>query len=99
MYRQLGLSPPPANNKVTGPEGGLYEGWMRLSSGRLKVFNTLANWLTEFRIYRRDEKGKVVKETDHLMDATRYLVMSGISLARQKPYSDWAPSLKRSKHT
>jgi hypothetical protein len=32
----------------------------------------LQNWLSEFRIYRRDEKGKIVKQNDHLMDATRY---------------------------
>ncbi len=25
-------------------------------------------------MYRRDEKGRIVKENDHIMDATRYLV-------------------------
>jgi len=33
-----------------------------------------------------------------LMDATRYLIMSGTGVARQKPYSDWAPSKKGSRH-
>jgi hypothetical protein len=47
--------------------------WNRLSTGRLKVFKTLGAWFEEFRLYRRDQKGHVVKENDHLMDATRYL--------------------------
>jgi hypothetical protein len=62
-------------------ETGIYDVWQRLSSGRLKVFRGMKNWLSEFRLYRRDDKGRVVKDNDHLMDATRYLVMSGISRA------------------
>jgi hypothetical protein len=42
---------------------------IRIYTGRLKVFSTLGNWLVEFRIYRRDEKNRVVKKGDHLMDA------------------------------
>jgi septation ring formation regulator EzrA len=37
----------------------------------------LHNWRSEFRKYHRDEKGKIVKAHDHLMDATRYLIVSG----------------------
>jgi hypothetical protein len=72
----------PANNAV---EAGIYEVWTRLSTGRLKVFSTLANWLAEYRIYRRNEKGAVIKEGDHLMDATRYLCMSGLDIAEFRP--------------
>ena len=64
------------------------EVWQRLSSGRLKVFDSLRNWLGEFRIYRRDEKGKVVKKNDHLMDATRYLCLSGLKIAEVMPDED-----------
>lgn len=71
-YRDLGLKIETANNAV---ESGLLEVWQRMSSGRLRVFRSLGDWLAEFRIYQRDEKGKVVKGFDHLMDATRYLVM------------------------
>lgn len=71
-YRQLGLKLHPAINAV---EAGLYDVWERLSTGRLKVFNTLQNWQAEYRLYRRDEDGDIVREFDHLMDATRYLVM------------------------
>ncbi len=30
----------------------------------------------ELRVYRRNDKGKVVKERDHLMDAMRYYVLA-----------------------
>lgn len=69
-YRALGLNISMADN---GVESGLYSVWNRMSTGRLKVFRTMQNWLQEFRLYRRDEKGNVVKANDHLMDATRYL--------------------------
>ena len=81
-YRDLGLDLLPADNAV---ETGLYGVWQRLSGGRLKVFSTLQNWLSEYRLYRRDDKGRVVKERDHLMDCTRYLVMSGLQRACVKP--------------
>ena len=28
-------------------------------------------------MYRRDQAGRIVKEFDHLLDAMRYLIMSG----------------------
>jgi hypothetical protein len=57
-------------------EAGLFEVWQRLTTGRLKLFTSLAKTAAEIRLYRRDEHGKVVKENDHLMDALRYLVMT-----------------------
>ena len=84
-YIDLGLDLDVAFN---GVESGIYQVWMRLSTGRLKVFSSCQNWLTEFRLYRRDEKGQIVKANDHLMDATRYLVMSGLERARTKPFED-----------
>jgi phage terminase large subunit-like protein len=82
MYKDLGLDLEIADNSV---ETGIYEVWTRLSTGRLKVFRSLTNWLSEFRLYRRDEKGRIVKANDHLQDATRYLVVSGIARAKTKP--------------
>jgi phage terminase large subunit-like protein len=78
MYRKHGLDITLANNAV---ESGLYSVWQMMSENRIKVFAGLRNWLNEFRLYRRDEKGRVVKDNDHLMDATRYLVVSGLSRA------------------
>lgn len=82
QYKDLGLNLEFAFN---GVESGLYEVWQRLSTGRLKVFRSLSNWLMEYRLYRRDEKGQVVKTNDHIMDATRYLIMSGLERAITKP--------------
>lgn len=79
IYTDLGLDLTAADNSR---ESGIYAVHQRLATGRLKVFRTLRSWLGEFRIYRRDEKGQIVKENDHLMDATRYLVVSGIDIAR-----------------
>jgi phage terminase large subunit-like protein len=81
-YIDLGLNLEFAFN---GVESGIYEVWQRLSSGRLKVFRSCQSWISEFRLYRRDEKGNIVKVNDHLMDATRYLVMSGLARATTKP--------------
>ena len=76
IYRKLGLHLSPAENAV---EAGITEVWNLLVSGRLKVMQSLSNWLREFRKYHRDDKGsgKIVKRDDHLMDATRYLIISG----------------------
>jgi len=89
-YRSLGLSLTPADNAV---ESGLYEVWQRLSSGRLKVFRSCQQWRQEYRMYRRDDKGRIVKDNDHLMDATRYAIMSGLRIASTGiPQDDYSPA-------
>jgi hypothetical protein len=70
---------------INSREAGIQAVWERLSVGKLKVFKTLGNWRAEQRFYRRDEKGKIVKENDHLMDATRYLIISGLKRAKVRP--------------
>lgn len=82
LYQAQGLHIHPADNAV---EAGLYDVWERLSTGRLKVFKSLQQWRREHMFYRRDDKGAIVKKDDHLMDATRYLIMSGLKVARVKP--------------
>jgi hypothetical protein len=47
----------------------LYQVWQLMSAG--KVFASLGNWLSEFRMYQRDSEGRIVNQNDHLMDATR----------------------------
>ena len=81
LYEDEGLILNRANKAV---EAGLMEVLDRLSTGRLRVFSTLHHWIGEYRLYRRDERGRVVKENDHLMDATRYLAM-GLSFAERRP--------------
>jgi|SRR5438309_3296974 len=81
LYRRFGLKLQPAVNAV---EAGIYATWQMMSSGKLKVFASLGNWLQEFRLYARDKDGKVIKANDHLMDATRYLIVSGLSLMQNQ---------------
>lgn len=59
----------------TSVEAGLLEMLQRMESGRFKVFSTIEDWLSEFRIYRRDENGKVVKLIDDAISASRYAMM------------------------
>lgn len=68
-YINLGLKVVPADNAL---EAGILDMFLRLSTGRLKVFASCVNWLMEYRIYRRDKNGRVVRAHNHLMDATRY---------------------------
>ncbi|MFA6204388.1 MAG: terminase family protein [Gallionella sp.] len=70
-YKDLGLHLAIA---VNGVESGIYDVWQRLSSGRLKVFASLSSFFQEYRLYRRNEKGHIIKENDHLMDCARYIV-------------------------
>lgn len=81
-YIDLGLDITTAFN---GTESGIYQVWQRLSTGKLKIFKSCVNTQKEFRLYRRDEKGKIVKENDHLMDCLRYGIMSGLERAMTKP--------------
>ena len=86
-YRAAGLKLSLANNAV---EAGLTACYDRMTTGRLKVFSTLANFRWEFNIYRRivnkaTGRSMIVKKADHLMDAMRYLVMSGLAIARVRP--------------
>lgn len=81
MYSDLGLWLIEADNSV---ESGLQYIWEKLSTQRIKVFSTLKNFWAEYRLYRRDEKGRIVKENDHLMDCLRYLA-SRENMAIRKP--------------
>ena len=71
----------PADNSV---EAGILKVWEYLSTGRLKIFSNCVNLVKELRIYRRDEKGRIVKANDHLCDCLRYLTLSGLTVARVK---------------
>ena len=81
VYEALGLSLDTADNAVSA---GIYAVTQRMVSGRLKVFSTLTEWFAEYRLYRRKD-GKIVKEKDHAMDATRYLELSGRAVALWPP--------------
>lgn len=58
----------------SGVEAGVFELLDRMQTCRLKVAAHLADWWEEFRTYHRKD-GRIVKEGDDLMAATRYGVM------------------------
>lgn len=73
----------PARNAV---EAGIYETLMALQQGTLKVMrNRCPNWLAERRLYRRNERGEIVKAFDHALDAGRYNLASGDLWLAQLP--------------
>lgn len=78
QYKKAGLSMMP--DRATFPDGGngveagLQDMLQRMQLKKFKVFSHLADWFEEFRMYHRKD-GKVVKESDDLMAATRYAYM------------------------
>lgn len=96
-YQEAGLRVEIANNAL---EAGLAELWEAFSFGKLKVFSSCRNTFSEYRVYRRDKQGKVVKKNDHLMSAIRYFWMSGREIAivqppelgsGEQPWFHWSP--------
>ena len=85
IYRKEGLHLVPADNAV---ESGIQNIYARMASQRLKILenpNTEA-LLRELRTYRRDEQGRIVNKSDyHCTDALRYLVQTGLNIAKPLP--------------
>lgn len=86
-YRQQGLNMLQHRAQFedggSGVEAGVMEMLSRMQTGRLKVFSHLNDWFDEFRLYHRKD-GKIVKEMDDLMSATRYALME-LRSAKTKP--------------
>lgn len=78
LYREQGLNVLPERATFedggNGVEAGVTEMLDRMQTGRFKVFSHLKEWFDEFRLYHRAD-GKIVKERDDLLCATRYAVM------------------------
>jgi hypothetical protein len=55
-------------------EAGIADMLIRMETGRFKVLKHLNDWFDEFRLYHRKD-GKVHKEGDDILSATRYAVM------------------------
>lgn len=78
LYRVQGLNM--LAEKASWQEGGnsvekgLIDMLERMQSGRFKVFGHLHDWFEEFRLFHRKD-GKLVKENDDLISATRYALM------------------------
>jgi phage terminase large subunit-like protein len=66
-----------------GVEAGVAEMLDRMLTGRWKVFSTCKEWLEERRLYHRKD-GKIVKERDDVLSASRYALMM-LRFAETKP--------------
>ncbi len=90
-FDALGLDLSHAENNV---EMGILAVFELMAVGRLRVFKSCTNWFAEFRKYQRTEQypNKPLKRDDHLMDATRYLVVSGRErmIVEPAPVSTWS---------
>ena len=82
QYADHGVVLTQADNSV---ESGIMTVLERMRQGKLKIFDDVEPLWREFRLYRRGAGGKIVKRDDHLMDALRYVIVSGGQLARTKP--------------
>lgn len=88
-YTAEGLDLTKAVNAV---ESGLTLCWRDLSLGRTKVFKYgMDPFWHEFGLYHRDEKGRIVKKDDHLMDDMRYIHNSGVGVWKIKPFDTATP--------
>lgn len=81
LYRAAGLQLTPADNAVFA---GLEDVRSRFATGRLKISRECVQTRRELPLYRW-EKGKIVKKDDHCMDAMRYLVRTGLNIAKCNP--------------
>ena len=79
LYRREGLKLVAAENAVSA---GISEVYSRLSTGRLKIARHLSDIFDEYRLYRYNDMGKVLKENDHYLDALRYYCMTGLKVAK-----------------
>lgn len=83
LYRRAGITNwVPADKRSVGK--GIFTVLQLMETGMLKISSSCTKTLTELRMYARDENGKVIKGNDHLMDAMRYAVVSGLPIAKPK---------------
>ncbi|MBY5998235.1 terminase large subunit domain-containing protein [Tritonibacter mobilis] len=59
---------------TNGVEAGISDMLQRMQTGRWKVFSNCHAWLEERRLYHRKD-GKIVKERDDVISASRYALM------------------------
>lgn len=85
LYDNEGLILIKANN---GVESSIMRIKQLFETNQLKIFKTCRELLGELRVYRRNDHGEIVKENDHLIDAFRYFIMTGLDYAELPPDED-----------
>lgn len=91
-YRTEGLKLMLAVNAV---ESGIHRVQTLIDEGRLKIHERCTGLLAEMRQYHRDDRGKIVKRNDHLLDALRYLLMTD-KIHLQPRRAGYKPRVKKS---
>ncbi len=106
QYRENGINMLPHRatfkDGSNGVEAGISEMLDRMKTGRFKVAPHLEEWFEEFELYHRDN-GKIVKERDDLISATRYAMMmlryAQTEHEREDPEEDYDHYLEEDKST
>ena len=62
-------------------EAAIPEVTRRLTTKRVKIFDSCSLWRAQYRAYRRNKDGDIVEESDGLMRAMDLLVMEGPAIA------------------
>lgn len=81
LYKKTGMNMHLADNAV---HAGTQAVLQMLQNGELIIFSTCTMLLSEMRSYSYDEKGNVKKGNDHLLDAWRYGITTGLQKAISK---------------
>lgn len=99
MLRDKATNPPkpgePEGSGGNGVEAPVQEMLERMLTGRWKVFKTCRSWLEERRMYHRND-GKIVKEVDDTISASRYAYMmlrhAKLPQPKRRQTSTWEPA-------
>lgn len=79
---------------TNGVEAGVQEMYDRMLTKRLRVASHLADWWEEFLLYHRKD-GKIVKEVDDLISATRYgMMMRRSAVPNSRVVSSFEPGAR-----
>ena len=75
-YRDQGLQ---LSATISSVIGGVEKCRLMMNGEAIKVFASCKSFWEEYRKYRRDLNGNIVKKNDHVMDAFRYAILGGLN--------------------
>jgi phage terminase large subunit-like protein len=88
LYRNAGIKNMyPADRSITA---GLQTVLQAFQNYEIKVVSTCENFFSEIRMYAFGENNKPKKGHDHLMDTMRYVLMTGLPLAKSAMNKSWS---------
>jgi predicted phage terminase large subunit-like protein len=82
LYQELGLD---LDLAPDSEQSGVCEVLQAIRSGRLKVVRSLENFFREYRLYQRDDEGRIIKRNDLLMNCLRHICVAGGNRMRTVP--------------